>query len=417
MPFQPEYPGNRQWNREAAQHRFRPAAEPGDHPHWDKILEHCFADLDHAIKESEWAKRVNVNRGYDYGLLWIACLLRHPLKPLPYLFLYGEQDSGKSSLHEAISLLMTKGVAEANRALKDNQSDFNGELAGAILAVIEEIDITKEKGAYSKIKDWTTSPTLWIRQMRTDAYPIPNSLHFIQVANSPEHCPVFPGDTRITVIHVPKPKVDIPKEVLMARLREEAPAFMRTLLETPIPAAVNRFQIPVIETQNKMALQDFNRGSLDQFLRENCFHVPGERILLSEFWEKFQSWLPPEERGEWSRKRIVYSLRGNCAGGDGRGQRPLDRKPLLGRQTRGGRRQAVGGVQRKAQTMTYIRPLSTRDIRDLAEHLLDTQVRLSVGLSELGFDPRGYSMRLVRQWLYEAAGLYRANGTWQRGDA
>ena len=312
LPFQPEYPGNRQWNREAAQHRFRPAAEPGDHPHWDKILEHCFADLDHAIKESEWAKRVNVNRGYDYGLLWIACLLRHPLKPLPYLFLYGEQDSGKSSLHEAISLLMTKGVAEANRALKDNQSDFNGELAGAILAVIEEIDITKEKGAYSKIKDWTTSPTLWIRQMRTDAYPIPNSLHFIQVANSPEHCPVFPGDTRITVIHVPKPKVDIPKEVLMARLREEAPAFMRTLLETPIPAAVNRFQIPVIETQNKMALQDFNRGSLDQFLRENCFHVPGERILLSEFWEKFQSWLPPEERGEWSRKRIVYSLRGTA---------------------------------------------------------------------------------------------------------
>ena len=47
------------------------------------------------------------------------------------------------------------GAASANSALRDNQSDFNGELAGAILAYIEEVNIAKEKGAYNKIKDWT----------------------------------------------------------------------------------------------------------------------------------------------------------------------------------------------------------------------------------------------------------------------
>ena len=139
---------------------------------------------------------------------------------------------------------------------------------------------------------------------------MPNSLHFIQVANSPDYCPIFPDDTRITVIHVPKLKEDIPKDILIARLIEEAPAFMRTLLDTPIPSPINRFQIPVIETQDKAALQDLNRGSLDQFIREVCFQVPGEKILFSEFWSKFQEWLPPEERSEWSRRRLSFHLRG-----------------------------------------------------------------------------------------------------------
>ena len=81
--------------------------------------------------------------------------------------------------------------------------------------------------------------------MRTDPYPLPNSLHFIQVANSPDHCPVFPDDTRITVIHVPPLEVDIPRETLKAILIDEAPAFMRTLLDLPIPPPINRLQIPV----------------------------------------------------------------------------------------------------------------------------------------------------------------------------
>ena len=98
-------------------------------------------------------------------------------------------------LHEALGLLMTKGVVSAGKSLK-NQNDFCGELSGGILATVEEVDISKTPGALNKIKDMVTSAVILIRKMPTDAYPVPNSLHFIQTANSANHCPVFPGDTR-----------------------------------------------------------------------------------------------------------------------------------------------------------------------------------------------------------------------------
>ena len=66
--------------------------------------------------------------------------------------------------------------------------------------------------------------------MRTDSYTQPNTTHWVQCANRRENCPVFPGDTRITVIHVPDllPDQEIPKEKLIEKLTEEAPHFMYT---------------------------------------------------------------------------------------------------------------------------------------------------------------------------------------------
>ena len=55
------------------------------------------------MRENEWCKLHNIKSGTDYLLYWIAFLLRDPFQPLPYLFLYGNQNSGKSILHQAIA--------------------------------------------------------------------------------------------------------------------------------------------------------------------------------------------------------------------------------------------------------------------------------------------------------------------------
>ena len=90
--------------------------------------------------------------------------------------LVGNQNSGKSILHQAISLLVTRGVASADRALGSN-NDFNGELANCVLAYVEETDLSKNDGrAYARIKDWTTNDELWIRRMRMDAYKQRNTV-------------------------------------------------------------------------------------------------------------------------------------------------------------------------------------------------------------------------------------------------
>lgn len=313
IPFQPEYPGNRQWNRDAAQYRYQPAIlGPGEeayHPHWDMILRHCFSDLDGPLTELEWAEKANIRTGADYGLAWIASLLRHPYQHLPYLFLYGDEDSGKSILHESFDYLITKGRVSGNRPLQD-QNGFNGELAGAVLAYIEEINISDVKGALEKIKEWTVCSMIPIRQMRMDTYRIPNTLHFIQVGQGPERCPVLPGDTRITMLYVPRIPDDqkVGRELMGVKLCEEAPHFLRTLMDVELPKVKGRIGIPIVETINKARAQSNNRETVEQFIVEHAHHVPGARVPFNDFHTRFLDWLGKEEAVKWSKKRIAGQL-------------------------------------------------------------------------------------------------------------
>lgn len=308
IPFHAEYPGNRQWNLNAAQFRYQPSTEPGPHPHWDMILQHCGQDLTQYLKELEWAKRANVRTGAEYLLNWVACMFRDPFQPLPYLFFFGEQNSGKSSFHEAIDLLMTSGVVRADRALT-NANDFNGELANAVLCVVEEKDISVAgEAAYNKIKDWVTGRTISIRKMRTDSYQQPNTTHWVQCANKRQACPVFQGDTRITMIFVPDIENEIPRAVLIERLEREAPFFLKTICDLQLPTADGRLRLPVVATASKQRAQELSANLLQQFIAEECHRAPGEKMLFSEFFERFVEWLAPEDRYSWSKQKVGREL-------------------------------------------------------------------------------------------------------------
>jgi hypothetical protein len=277
------------------------------HPHWDRILNHCFCDLDDEIKRDPWMQANNIRNGAQYGLAWIQCCFRSPFEPLPFLFFFGNQNCGKSIFHEALSLLVTGGIVDASKPLT-TKSDFNGELAGGVVAVIEEVDIATSPYAYNRMKDWVTARKLWIRRMRTDAYPVINTLHFLMMANSQESCPVFPGDTRITVIEVPDLVEDIPKPILLQRLQDEAPHFMRSILGPELPKMSGRLRLPVVNTVKKQQSEEMHRTALDLFLREQCYEVPGAKVVFSEFYEKFIETIDPSERHEWGKMRVARSL-------------------------------------------------------------------------------------------------------------
>lgn len=315
IPFQPEYPGNRQWNLGAAQFKYAPAERTDDgsmvHPHWDMILHHCGQDLTETLADLEWAKRANIKTGADYLLAWAACMFRAPFVPLPYLFFYSpKQNNGKSIFHEALALLMTNGVASADRALT-NPNDFNGELANAVLAYVEEKDVSKAAGAYNKIKEWVTSPLLWIHKKRMDIYSQANTLHFVHTANTREACPVFPGDERITMFFVPdlKPGQEIAKPILLDRLRAEAPAFMRTILDLQLPPLTGRLHLPVVSTQNKQAAEENNKTPVEMFIQTMCFDCPQARMDWGKFLTAYKTWLDPEEQDRWgSAQKVKKSL-------------------------------------------------------------------------------------------------------------
>jgi hypothetical protein len=184
-------------------------------------------------------------------------------------------------------------------------------MAGAIHCVVEEKDIGKTPGAYAKIKDAVTSRRIAIRKMRTDTYMMDNTTHWIQCANHQEACPVFEGDTRITVIFVPKLEKEkkISKEVLIDKLKEEAPHFMRTLMDLLLPPPLgDRLRIPIISTQYKEDSVEKNRSMLDKFILEHLYEIPGVLMPFSDFYTRFIEWLPVEEKGAWSRIKVSRSM-------------------------------------------------------------------------------------------------------------
>lgn len=180
-PFQEEYPSGREWNRNAAKFRFLPTQETDDlkYPTWMRILNHCGRNLDKIVKNDPYCIQAGILTGGDYLKCWVASVFQEPTEPLPYLFLFSQkQGTGKSLFHEALSLLVTKGVVKADKALQS--PTYNGELAGAVICVVEETDLNGNKQASNKIKEWVTAKEISIRDLYITTYMMVNTTHWIQ---------------------------------------------------------------------------------------------------------------------------------------------------------------------------------------------------------------------------------------------
>ena len=282
-----EYPGERRWNQNAPQLAVIPAppndGQASQHPHWDRMFDHIGQTLNSVLRDQPWAIESGIVTGRQYLMAWYASILRYPLSHLPYLFLYGPENSGKSIFHEAFSLLVTCGVVKADRSLT---ADFNGELEGCILAVVEERNVANVQGTHAKIKDYVNAQKLSIRRMRTDAYEVPNTSHWVQCSNDIAACPVFPGDTRITVLNVPKLESEIPKDAFKELLRKEAPCLLATLLSMRLPTPTTRLRLPVVETYEKTVLALNNTTQVQLFVDRCC--ETGDYISVADFNTAFE---------------------------------------------------------------------------------------------------------------------------------
>lgn len=314
-PFQSEYLENRVWNMKPVQFAVLPNKDENRSFHtYQKILDHVGANLNEAVLKSQWCQNNGILTGGDYLKCWLASVIQYPLESLPYLFLYGNEDSGKSVFHESLRFLFTKGIVRADNALI-NQSGFNAELEHAIVCVIEEINLSKSGSpAYNRIKDWVLAPEMSIHKKQRTPYLQPNSTHWVQTANDITFVPVGFGDTRIVVIKVDDldPKEKIPKRFFEGSLRKEAADFLGELLSMELPDPIDRFNIPVLVTDDKAKAQASNSSPLQNFIHEECHNIPGHKLMTKEFKGRFHEWLVDqgmtEEIANWTSYKINNSL-------------------------------------------------------------------------------------------------------------
>ena len=312
VPFQPEYLGDRLWNRNAPQFKLSPGESGTDTPHWDMILNHAGQDLDTWVRENQWCRAAGIHSGGDYLRYWIAFMFRDPYCKLPYLFFYGPQNSGKSIIYEAISLLVTTGVVLADEALK-SKGNFNGELEGAVLCVIEETDLSPNsssgKVAYDRMKAWVTGEDISIHAKGLQPYQLKNTSHWMQMANDKGYVPILPGDTRVVMMYVPMLEgVEIPKDTLLAKLKEEGPGFLRQILDLKLPAAPGRLRLPVIETEGKREAEEDSASPVYKFIGEKCYKIDGAHTRLKDFYEAFVEWLD-DSSGYWTYQKVIDEFR------------------------------------------------------------------------------------------------------------
>jgi len=277
IPFGPEYPnpGEYQWNMHAPQFAVEPVE--GLHPHWDLIHAHGGASLGVELRR---LKHDGIETGSDYLRQWLACVIRKPFNRLPFLLFYGDQNDGKSIFHESFSLMVTSGVVDAYRALKEQ---FNGVMEGAILCTLDERNAS-EKASAEKIKSYTTSNEIEIRRMRAEAYTVANTTHWCQMTNSLENACVPLGDTRTTMIKVGTLQKEIPKDRLLDALQAEAPAMLFTLLHLDLIEPNGRMQVPVITTVDKL---QHSKNYVSLWIAENMEFCPGPFVGASEIYARF----------------------------------------------------------------------------------------------------------------------------------
>lgn len=292
VPFANEYPGDsklRLWNKDAPQFAYPVASEPGPHPTWDMILGHLGQSLNPYIRCTDWCSQWGIETGADYLRYWVACLIKNPFVPLPYLFFFGPQNCGKSTLFECLSLLFTPNAVVSAGTSLISQAGFNSELKGAVVAFIDEKDLSQSgKQCYERIKEWTMAENIPVHEKGKPQYMQRNTLHFIQVGNSAMNLPMEDGDTRITAIEVnPFQGPIIPKNKLFERLSQEAPFFLRTLITTNIPDQIGRTRLPVLETEAKRDLQKINQTPVEAFAEQHLFPCDGATITMKEFHEAY----------------------------------------------------------------------------------------------------------------------------------
>ncbi len=255
LPFQNEQPGDRLWNLDGCKLQYQPADYAGPTPYWDRLFQHWGRGLNEAVWGDGWCAGHNIKDGADYLQVWLATALGFPERRLPMLATYsGENNTGKSFMHESWSDLFTQnGYMLAEKAIK-NKNGFDAELHGRVLCGLDDIDLSADNGFYDSLKRWITNPWMNYGYKGKEVFLDRNYTHWVYTTQKRTHIPVDTGDERIVLWEMaPFPASEmIPKDDLRKFLDKESPFLLTKLFALDLSEVHSRLALPPLLTAEKM---------------------------------------------------------------------------------------------------------------------------------------------------------------------
>ena len=157
---------------------------------------------------------------------WIYLLLSKPQQPLFMPLLYSpEQKTGKSTVMDWLCALLDTNACSIS--VRELLSEFNGQYASKVLAVVDESVIRKEM-LDNLLKKLSTARSINVRRMYSDASPIKSTIHFMFATND-EDSYISPEDTRFFVHRVPPLRDEDEDPMIYDKVKTEMPDFIKWL--------------------------------------------------------------------------------------------------------------------------------------------------------------------------------------------
>jgi Family of unknown function (DUF5906) len=244
-------------------------------------INHVGRPLDKYVAEHWWCQLHGIKTGADYLRWWAAALVTHPEWMLPFLAIYRDgvegQNTGKSFLYRSLEFLFERGATLAGSMLMEK---YNGQIVGSVLCGVEDINLAESPGVMEKIKKFVESKMVELRIMFMDPVQVANCTHWIYSFNGIRSFPLGEDDSRCVVwqcdrldpIGSNQPNTEIPREELSRLLKQEAPAFLATLLEIgrslpPPRSHAGRLFLPVLQTEWRAAVIEASMDLAGRLLR------------------------------------------------------------------------------------------------------------------------------------------------------
>ena len=180
-----------------------------------------------AVSGNEW------NETTEHFLNWLAVIFQHKVKTTTCWVLHGTEGTGKGLLATKVltPLLGKKYVQQ--RPMKSLEDNFNGWLEEALIAVIDEVQISASAHKAmitSTVKHWISEEQMTIRNMNRVSYMADSYTNFLIFSNKDDIVVIDDRDRRYSV------GMNQPKRLMLtgadvARIETELPYFMDYIMQ------------------------------------------------------------------------------------------------------------------------------------------------------------------------------------------